>query len=133
MERIKDLLNPSNDNLPIHEDKSKGVYVKGLLEVFVGSIDEVFNVMDQGMANRVTASTSMNAESSRSHSIFVLHISQKKDDGSIKTGKLSLVRNRCLIRRSISLDLKRLERQELLVRHWKKRRRLTNLCRPLEW
>jgi kinesin family protein 5 len=91
MERIKDLLNPANDNLPVHEEKSKGVYVKGLLEVFVGSVDEVLDVMDRGQSCRVTASTSMNAESSRSHSIFVLEISQKKDDGSIKTGKLSLV------------------------------------------
>jgi kinesin family protein 5 len=59
MERVKDLLNPENDNLPIHEEKSKGVYVKGLLEVFVGSVEEVFEAMDQGMANRVTASTSI--------------------------------------------------------------------------
>jgi kinesin family protein 5 len=59
MERVKDLLNPENDNLPIHEEKSKGVYVKGLLEVFVGSVEEVFEAMDQGMANRVVASTSI--------------------------------------------------------------------------
>lgn len=85
------------DNLPVHEEKSKGVYVKGLLEVFVGNVSEVFEVMDKGQANRVVASTSMlryilhrpnlgsvdmNAESSRSHSIFVLHISQKNlNDG----------------------------------------------------
>jgi kinesin family protein 5 len=102
MEKVKDLLNPENDNLPIHEEKSKGVYVKGLLEVFVGSVEEVFEAMDQGMANRVTAATSMflrglifvdmNAESSRSHSIFMLSVSQKNlDTGSTRIGKLSLV------------------------------------------
>jgi kinesin family protein 5 len=35
MEKIRDLLDPINDNLPVHEDKSRGVYVKGLKEVYV--------------------------------------------------------------------------------------------------
>ncbi|KAI8621098.1 P-loop containing nucleoside triphosphate hydrolase protein [Chytriomyces sp. MP71] len=92
MEKIRDLLNPVNDNLPIHEDKTKGVYVKGLLEVFVGSVDEVYDVMRRGQSARIVASTNMNAESSRSHSIFVLQISLKNlTDGSSRTGKLYLV------------------------------------------
>src|SRR6195952_5954095 len=40
MERIRDLLAPQNDNLPVHEEKNRGVYVKGLLEVYVTSVDE---------------------------------------------------------------------------------------------
>ncbi|KAI8824221.1 P-loop containing nucleoside triphosphate hydrolase protein [Fimicolochytrium jonesii] len=92
MEKIRDLLNPANDNLPIHEEKSRGVYVKGLLEVFVGSIEEVYEAMRRGQSSRMTAQTNMNAESSRSHSIFVLTISQKNlQDGSQKAGKLYLV------------------------------------------
>ncbi|KAI8594011.1 P-loop containing nucleoside triphosphate hydrolase protein [Geranomyces variabilis] len=92
MERIRDLLNPANDNLPIHEEKSRGVYVKGLLEVFVGSIAEVYDAMRRGQSSRMVAQTNMNAESSRSHSIFVLTITQKNlEDGSQKVGKLSLV------------------------------------------
>ncbi|KAJ3162485.1 hypothetical protein HDU86_004967 [Geranomyces michiganensis] len=92
MEKIRDLLNPANDNLPIHEEKSRGVYVKGLLEVFVGSIAEVYDAMRRGQSSRMVAQTNMNAESSRSHSIFVLTITQKNlEDGSQKVGKLSLV------------------------------------------
>jgi kinesin family protein 5 len=92
MERVKDLLNPQNDNLPVHEDKSKGVYVKGLLEVFVGSIGEVFEAMRRGLSSRASSSTNMNAESSRSHSIFVIHVTQKNTStGSSKTGRLSMV------------------------------------------
>ncbi|KAJ3324447.1 hypothetical protein HDV06_006858 [Boothiomyces sp. JEL0866] len=92
MEKIKDLLNPVNDNLPVHEDKSKGVYVKGLLEIFVGSVDDVYEAMRRGQTARVVANTNMNAESSRSHSIFVLQITQKNlQTGSVKTGRLSLV------------------------------------------
>ena len=47
-----------NDNLPIHEDKTRGVYVKDLLEVYVSSIPEVYEVMRRGGAARVVASTS---------------------------------------------------------------------------
>lgn len=92
MEKIRDLLNPACDNLPIHEDKTNGVYVKGLLEVYVSSIAEVFEVMRRGGQARVVAYTNMNAESSRSHSIFVVTITQKNlDNGSAKSGRLFLV------------------------------------------
>ncbi|KAJ2156488.1 hypothetical protein GGF46_005156 [Coemansia sp. RSA 552] len=92
MERIRDLLNPDEGNLPVHEDKTNGVYVKGLMEVFVSSIDEVYQVMRQGAKNRVVASTNMNAESSRSHSIFQITIEQKDTmTGKTKMGRLFLV------------------------------------------
>ncbi|KAJ2085531.1 Kinesin heavy chain, partial [Coemansia sp. S100] len=92
MERIRDLLNPDEGNLPVHEDKANGVYVKGLMEVFVSSIDEVYQVMRQGASNRVVASTNMNAESSRSHSIFQISIEQKDTtSGKTKLGRLFLV------------------------------------------
>ncbi|RHZ77651.1 hypothetical protein Glove_174g172 [Diversispora epigaea] len=92
MEKIRDLLNPQNDNLPIHEEKNRGVYVKGLLEVYVSSIQEVYEVMKRGGSARIVAYTNMNAESSRSHSIFVITVNQKNlTDGSVKSGKLSLV------------------------------------------
>ncbi|CAG8580598.1 17472_t:CDS:10, partial [Racocetra fulgida] len=92
MERIRDLLNPQNDNLPVHEEKNRGVYVKGLLEVYVSSVQEVYEVMKRGGSARIFAYKNMNAESSRSHSIFVITINQKNlSDGSVKSGKLSLV------------------------------------------
>ncbi|KAI4194844.1 MAG: hypothetical protein LQ346_003605 [Caloplaca aetnensis] len=92
MERIRDLLVPQNDNLPIHEEKSRGVYVKGLLEIYVSSVQEVYEVMRRGGAARATAATNMNQESSRSHSIFVVTITQKNvETGSAKSGQLFLV------------------------------------------
>ncbi|KAJ1957291.1 hypothetical protein EC988_000905 [Linderina pennispora] len=92
MERIRDLLRPEDTNLPVHEDKTNGVYVKGLMEVFVSSIDEVYQVMRQGSKNRVVAYTNMNAESSRSHSIFQISIEQKDTvSGKTKMGRLFLV------------------------------------------
>ncbi|KAI1373657.1 kinesin-domain-containing protein [Hypoxylon crocopeplum] len=92
MERIRDLLAPQNDNLPVHEEKNRGVYVKGLLEIYVSSVEEVFEVMKRGGAARAVAATNMNQESSRSHSIFVITISQKNlETGSMKSGQLFLV------------------------------------------
>ena len=48
--------------------------------------------MKIGNSNRSIASTNMNAESSRSHSLFVITVQQNNsEDGSCKTGKLVLV------------------------------------------
>ena len=92
MEKIRDLLAPQNDNLPVHEEKNRGVYVKGLLEIYVSSVQEVFEVMRRGGNARAVAATNMNQESSRSHSIFVITITQKNvETGSAKSGQLFLV------------------------------------------
>ncbi|KAI1365058.1 kinesin-domain-containing protein [Xylaria arbuscula] len=92
MERIRDLLAPQNDNLPVHEEKNRGVYVKGLLEIYVSSVEEVFEVMKRGGNARAVAATKMNQESSRSHSIFVITVTQKNlETGSMKSGQLFLV------------------------------------------
>ncbi|CED84475.1 kinesin heavy chain [Phaffia rhodozyma] len=92
MEKIRDLLAPQNDNLQVHEEKSRGVYVKGLTQYNVSDAGEVFQIMRQGQSSRVVRSTNMNAESSRSHSIFVISISQRNlDTGEAKAGHLYLV------------------------------------------
>ncbi|KAI9065179.1 kinesin heavy chain [Trametes sanguinea] len=92
LERIRDLLAPQNDNLQVHEEKSKGVYVKGLSDFYVSSAQEVYEIMRQGGAARVVSSTNMNAESSRSHSIFLITIQQRNTEtGAQKNGNLYLV------------------------------------------
>ncbi|GAA95055.1 uncharacterized protein L969DRAFT_104727 [Mixia osmundae IAM 14324] len=92
MERIRDLLAPQNDNLSIHEDKARGVYVKNLSVLYVGSAPEVYEIMKQGGLTRAVSATNMNAESSRSHSIFVISVNQRNTEtGSQKNGNLYLV------------------------------------------
>ena len=76
MERIKDLLNPAKDNLKVHEEKGKGVYVADVTETYVTEEMEVYEVMKIGTGNRSISATNMNAESSRSHSIFILTVTQ---------------------------------------------------------
>jgi len=41
-EKIKDLLNPAKDNLKIHEEKGKGVYISDVTERYVGDDEEVY-------------------------------------------------------------------------------------------
>lgn len=60
MERIKDLLDPSRDNLKIHEDKARGIYIANLTEEYVSSEIEVKELMKFGTANRAVGETRMN-------------------------------------------------------------------------
>jgi kinesin family protein 5 len=83
------LLDAKKTNLQVKDDKIKGLYVQDATEVYVSNSDEMMEVMNAGSANRSVASTRMNATSSRSHSIFLVTVSQKntKTDTS-KTGKM---------------------------------------------
>jgi kinesin family member 5 len=42
MERIRDLMDTTKDNLKVHEEKGKGVYVADVTESYVGEESEVF-------------------------------------------------------------------------------------------
>ena len=91
-EKIKDLLDVSKDNLKIHEDKTKGVYIDDVTDRYNTSFEEVMSLMEEGNTNRSIAKTDMNAVSSRSHSIFIMTITQNDlENFSCKTGKLYLV------------------------------------------
>ena len=45
-------------NLPIHEDKFRVPYVKGVTERFVGSPEEIMDVIGEGKSNRAVSVTS---------------------------------------------------------------------------
>jgi kinesin family protein 5 len=91
MERIRDLLNARSQafgsSLKIREDKQRGIAVEGATEVYCGNVDEMLNVMRKGSASRAIASTRMNQDSSRSHSVFIITIGQRNVNTSeTKTG-----------------------------------------------
>ncbi|XP_067466909.1 kinesin-like protein KIF11 isoform X1 [Thunnus thynnus] len=99
-EELFDLLSPSedvNERLQLFDDprNKRGVVVKGLEEVTVHNKDEVYQILERGAAKRRTASTLMNAYSSRSHSVFsvTIHMKEITLDGEelVKIGKLNLV------------------------------------------
>jgi len=91
-ERIRDLLDPKKDNLKVHEDKARGVFIGEVTESYVGCEQEIFDTMRAGHFNRSMAVTNMNEHSSRSHLVFILTVEQKNlHDRSVKVGKLHLV------------------------------------------
>ena len=76
-EKIRDLLEPENNNLKIKEMQNGELVLSGVTELYVTEEDGIFTAMQQGKANRATAPTLMNAESSRSHSLLMITVSQK--------------------------------------------------------
>jgi hypothetical protein len=90
LEKIRDLIDPSATNLRVREDKTRGVYVDGVTECYTGCPEEMFELMERGASNRAVSSTAMNAESSRSHSLFIITIGQQDPKGK-KSGQLFLV------------------------------------------
>ena len=76
MERIKDLLDPRKINLNIKTDKVKGIFINDITERYIGSEEEVYDIMKIGNENRAVASTKMNDQSSRSHSLFLMTLTQ---------------------------------------------------------
>ncbi|XP_073304837.1 kinesin-like protein KIN-7N [Primulina huaijiensis] len=83
-EDIIDLFAVENQKLQIHESLVHGVFVAGLREEIVNSIDQVLGLLQLGEAGRHFGDTNMNARSSRSHTIFrmVIESNQKASNSS---------------------------------------------------
>ncbi|XP_042895498.1 osmotic avoidance abnormal protein 3 isoform X3 [Parasteatoda tepidariorum] len=94
-EEIRDLLGKEvKKKLELKEHPDKGVYVSGLSLHPVHNTKECEGVMETGWKNRSVGATLMNADSSRSHSIFTIHLEMLELENSgehIKQGKLNLV------------------------------------------
>ena len=106
-ERITDLLDNSATLLPptfggnntikslsLREDFKNGVYVEDLTHEDILSPMEALSLLKKGAGNRHVGSTSMNNQSSRSHSVFTIYIkSQEVSEGGtkIRTSRLNLI------------------------------------------
>ena len=69
---IHDLLDTTTKTCTLREDSSGAVLVSGLEEFRVQSARELLECLGRGSQNRATASTCMNAVSSRSHAVFTI-------------------------------------------------------------
>lgn len=76
-EKVRDLLNPLQTNMKVRETKAEGFIVQDVTEVYCTDKESVLRVIELGKTNRVAAPTLMNAESSRSHSIFSVLVDQQ--------------------------------------------------------
>ncbi|XP_069560125.1 kinesin-like protein KIF1A isoform X12 [Brachyistius frenatus] len=96
-ERVRDLLNPKNKgNLRVREHPLMGPYVEDLSKLAVTSYNDIQDLMDSGNKARTVAATNMNETSSRSHAVFNIIFTQKRQDAetdntSEKVSKISLV------------------------------------------
>lgn len=95
MENLKDLLRPKKESekaLEIKKNAHGMVVVEGAHEIPIENLDQANKIFEFGLDNRKTASTNMNATSSRSHLVFSIVInSRNKQTGQRTVGKLSLV------------------------------------------
>ncbi|XP_017290092.1 kinesin-like protein KIF21B isoform X1 [Kryptolebias marmoratus] len=85
-EEILDLFDGARDpesrsrrsNIKIHEDGNGSIYTTGVTSRLVHSEEELLQCLKLGALSRTTASTQMNAQSSRSHAIFTIHLCQMR-------------------------------------------------------
>ncbi|TKY59924.1 Kinesin protein KIN12A [Spatholobus suberectus] len=95
-EQITDLLDPNRRNLQIREDVKSGVYVENLTEEQVCTKKDVTQLLIKGLLNRRIGATSVNSESSRSHTVFTCVVESRcksTADGvsRFRTSKINLV------------------------------------------
>ncbi|XLR60257.1 hypothetical protein S83_010929 [Arachis hypogaea] len=95
-EQITDLLDPNQRNLQIREDVKSGVYVENLTEEQVSTMKDVTRLLIKGFTNRRVGATSINSESSRSHTVFTCVVEfrcKSSVDGTsrFKTSRINLV------------------------------------------
>ena len=81
MEQIRDLLSPAQagakQRLKVREHPQTGPYVEDLAKVACSSSEQVAILLEHGSSMRAVRATQMNAESSRSHAIFTLKLTQR--------------------------------------------------------
>ncbi|XP_072416992.1 kinesin-like protein KIF13A isoform X6 [Chiloscyllium punctatum] len=97
-EKVRDLLDPkgSRHTLKVREHKVLGPYVDGLSQLAVTCFEDIESLMSEGNKSRTVAATNMNEESSRSHAVFSIILTQTLNDlqsgtSGEKVSKLSLV------------------------------------------
>ena len=89
-EEVRDLLVTKSTKLDIREDPKKGVFVKDLTYVTLKDTQDIQRCLDRGNKNRHVGQTSMNDQSSRSHSLFTVYL-EIEENNKIRSGKLNLV------------------------------------------
>eukprot|EP00049_Salpingoeca_infusionum_P016205 m.328258 g.328258 ORF g.328258 m.328258 type:complete len:865 (-) comp16032_c0_seq2:219-2813(-) len=93
-EKVYDLLEVSDKDLPVREDYDGRIVVPGLAEVSVRSSEEFHQVYERGLANRATSATALNSHSSRSHAVLTVKVTTTTmaECGSTQViGKLNLI------------------------------------------
>ena len=99
-EQVRDLFAAKSsvtNNLKVREDPKTGAFVENVTAHPVKTYKQVMSLLEVGSLARTTASTNMNATSSRSHAVFVLELRAEVEDPATpgttheRVSKISLV------------------------------------------
>ncbi|KAM9307981.1 kinesin-like protein KIF13A isoform 2-T2 [Gastrophryne carolinensis] len=97
-EKVRDLLDPKGNrqSLKVREHKVLGPYVDGLSQLAVTKFEDIESLMSEGNKSRTVAATNMNEESSRSHAVFNIIVTQtlydhQSGNSGERVSKVSLV------------------------------------------
>ncbi|XP_077935602.1 stAR-related lipid transfer protein 9 isoform X3 [Halichoerus grypus] len=97
-ERVRDLLKQSDQKksytLRVREHPEMGPYVQGLSQHVVTNYKQVIQLLEEGIANRITAATHVHEASSRSHVIFTIYYTQAILENNLRSeiaSKINLV------------------------------------------
>ncbi|KAJ4822927.1 serine/threonine-protein kinase KIN2, partial [Turnera subulata] len=92
MEKVRDLLDLTKDNMLIKESKKHGIMLSGVTEIQISDPAEALQNLSSGIVNRAVGETHMNVASSRSHCIYIFTVQQELTrDKRVKIGKILLV------------------------------------------
>ncbi|XP_031276558.1 kinesin-like protein KIN-1 [Pistacia vera] len=92
MEKVRDLLDLSKDNIQIKESRVQGILLSGVTEISISDPAEAMQSLSSGIANRAVGETQMNMASSRSHCIYIFTVQQELNRVKrVKEGKFVLV------------------------------------------
>lgn len=91
-EVLRDLLDANAKPRIREEPGGRGIFLSDTTVYHAANQQEVYDVLNFGLQRRTTAFTNMNADSSRSHSIFVITVEQTNiETGNRRSGRLFLV------------------------------------------
>jgi Kinesin motor domain len=104
-------------SLDLRQDVDGQFSVSDLRKVPVKNLEEARQYLNMGLNRRATSSTSMNNQSSRSHSIFQIHLERETESGITLRSKLRIVdlagSEKYTIRKDMSHQEKIIKVQEL--------------------
>lgn len=94
---LNDSKHAERNSLLVRENDGGHVFVQGLQETCVENATDALEILSCGSRNRITASTAMNAGSSRSHAVYTIKLNQvvqstdSEDDTHRMCSKLTFV------------------------------------------
>uniref|UniRef100_A0A8C4EWV8 Kinesin-like protein n=1 Tax=Dicentrarchus labrax TaxID=13489 RepID=A0A8C4EWV8_DICLA len=94
-ERVRDLLRQGEQkkraSLRVREHPEKGPYVQDLSQHVVSDCKQAMDLLEEGIANRITAATHNHDASSRSHAIFTIQYTQATLENNLPSETVSKI------------------------------------------